>query len=136
MKKGYFFLIPILFLMIGAAAAVFAFFILWPVISLPLDPKGLANEIAWTLNYLISYFLLAFLVFWRFKKKDFPGWSIWLTLPALIPISLWLILFAGITDSPQKEYLPRIFWVLAPTLGYIAGIIFSVRYFISPKNYE
>lgn len=125
-------LISFIFFIIGIFAALFVFFGSWSVIFFIVTlfiaetKAALLLEILFLLNFIASFYFLAFLAV-KFFAKKLPGKNIFLSLPICLPITLLLLLFAALTDSSQKEFIFRFAWIAAPSLTYLTYLIYKYK---------
>lgn len=115
-------------LMVGFVVVPVLFFGTWGLVSVVLEKIWPLQDNLWSfiliIHYLSMFFLLGWLIRRGFDKKQWPPRSIYLTIWLCLPMTVWLYLFAAITDARTVEYIPRFTWVAAPLLGYVFGLAY------------
>ena len=118
-------------LLVGIITALLLFFGLWSAVDILLEilavgKAGVVREIAWTLSYFLPFIVVAVITTHYFNKYHVHASPVF-TFPVCIPTIFLLYLFAGITDAPEREYIPRLIWVIAPGAAYAIGL--SIKLF-------
>jgi len=77
--------------------------------------------------YFTTYLLVGIYVNKIMKSCKYELNSILVFTSICLPITLFLLLFSGISDSSGYEYIPHFFWILSPITGYCIGMLLNKR---------